>query len=297
MPTLKEVRKRIASVKSTRKVTSAMKMIAASRLRVVQNYILHLRHYETSLKGILDDMMETMPDTARNIFLAKRDNRDVLVVAVGSNRGMCGAYNSMVIKYALDQADKLKEEGYRVKIMAIGKKVSNFFAKREYEVVASDYECIDKISPEKIFDFSETMRNIYLKHHLSGVVMVYHRFKNAAVQDLHAERVLPLVKEQLSDASPDPDKMPGPEEKLILEPSPAEVLEYMAARYVQFHFFRILLDAAASEHGSRMTAMHKATDNADELMDSLSLAYNKARQANITKELMDIMGGAGGRSH
>ncbi len=295
MTSLKEVRKRIASIKSTRKVTSAMKMIAASRLRTVQNQILHLRNYEKSLKHILDDMMQVMPAKTRNAFMQKRENRDVLIVAVGSNRGMCGSYNAMVIKHTLSQAHELQNQGYRIKLMTIGKKIQSFFSERGYDIVAHDDQCIDKISPETAFAFSKTLLDLYLKQHVSGVVLIYHRFRNAVVQDLHAERVLPLEKEQLSAVDADMEDVPDSDEKLILEPTSEEVLEYMAAKYIRFRFFRVLLDAAASEHGSRMTSMHQATDNADELISNLSMAYNKARQANITRELMDIMGAADNR--
>lgn len=273
-----------------------MKMIAASHLRTVQNQIAHLRQYEKTLKIVLDDMMHVMPANTRHAFMSKRENRDMLIVPVGANRGMCGAYNTMVIKHTLREIDRLQEEGYRVKLMTIGRKMDSFFSKRQFDIIASDDECIDKLSPGRAFSFSEKLLDVYLKQHVSGVVMIYHRFRNAAVQDLHAERVLPLVKEHLAEISEEPDQPDDPEERLILEPSHGEVLEYMAAKYLRFHFFRILLDAAASEHGSRMTAMHKATDNADELMKNLKLAYNKARQANITRELMDIMGGASGRA-
>jgi len=292
MTSLKEVRSRIASIQSTRKVTSAMKMVAASRLRSVQNHILYLRQYEKVLRTILDDMMLVMPAETYNFFMKSRQSREVLIVCMGSNRGLCGAYNALVIKRTLQEIEKYENDGFRVKLMVVGKKLQNFFKKRDYTIMASDVESIDRLSQEKAAGFASKIKDLYLKEHTASVVVIYHRFRNAAVHDVFAEKVLPVSLGNISEVKARSVSESSQHERLILEPSSEQVLDHMVSQYLHYQCFRLLLDAAASEHGSRMTAMHKATDNADDLLKDLSLAYNKARQSNITRELLDIMGGA-----
>jgi len=295
MTGLKEVRSRINSVKTTRKITSAMKMVAASRLRQVQNKIGHVRVYEKKLIAILRDMMLVAKDQADHHFLCqKQESRNVLIVAAGSNRGMCGVYNAMVIKHTLKEIAEREKNGYRVRLMTIGKKPFDFFSKQPYPILLKDDQAIDKLDATKALAFADQVKELYLKHQIADVVMVYHRFRNAAVQDLRTETLLPINMQAIADEEDATVQELAEYDRLILEPSPEEVWHYMTSRYLHMHCLRILLDAAASEHGSRLTAMHHATDNADKLLKSLSLAYNKARQANITRELMDIMGGANG---
>ncbi len=291
MPSLKEIRTRIGSVRSTRKITSAMKMVAASRLRRVQNYILYLRSYSLLLKQILDEVSEHVPLSEQSVFLKeKAPEGDVLVISIGSNKGLCGAYNAFLIKHTLKEIYSLKEQGFRVKLMVIGKKPERFFAKKDMEMIPCDHNTIDNVSYESASMFARQVMDLFLTENFSRVVMVYNRFKNAVVHQLTSEQVLPVPKEEL---------LLTEEQKLgihyddpvILEPSSEEVVEYMTGQYIYYNFYRVLLDASASEHGSRMTAMHKATDNADEMIKTLTLSYNKVRQASVTKELMDIIGG------
>ncbi len=291
MPGLKEVRSRIASVQSTKKITGAMKMVAASRLRQAQNQISHLRFYEKKLARILHDIMEVLPVESYQHLMIPPDSNDMLIICIGSNRGMCGVYNAMVIKHTLKEIQRFEDEGYRIKLMTVGKKPFDFFRKLQYPILMADEKSLEKLNAEKAAVFADHVREGYLKHHVAGVVMIYHQFRNAAVQDLRVEKLLPLNIEEMP-ATPLVRQWDADEpEPLILEPSPEEVWHYMTSKYLHNHCFRILLDAAASEHGSRLTAMHQATDNADKLLRNLSLSYNKARQADITRELMDIMGG------
>ncbi len=292
MPALKEVRSRIASVRSTKKITGAMKMVAASRLRQTQNKITHLRLYEKQLIRMLYDMMQALPGKSYQHLMRRPESRDMLIICIGANRGMCGVYNAMVIKHTLREIQRLEGEGYRVKLMTVGKKPFDFFKKEKYPILMVDEESLEHTNAEKASAFADHVRELYLKYHVAGVVMIYHQFRNAAVQDLRVEKLLPLdIKEMPATHIVRQWRADEPE-PLILEPSPEEVWHYMTSKYIHYHCFRILLDAAASEHGSRLTAMHQATDNADKLIKNLSLSYNKARQADITRELMDIMAGS-----
>jgi len=280
-------------VRSTKKITGAMKMVAASRLRQAQNKISHLRLYEQKLSGILYDMMEAMPVAAYHHLMRRPESNDMLIICIGSNRGMCGVYNAMVIKHTLKEIQRLEEEGYRVKLMTVGKKIHDFFRKMEHPILRVDEESLEKLNADKASDFADHVRELYLKHHVAGVVMIYHQFRNAAVQDLRVEKLLPLdLKDLPSRGGVSKENDQDEPDPIILEPAPDEVWHYVTSKYLHNHCYRILLDAAASEHGSRLTAMHQATDNADKLIRNLSLSYNKARQADITRELMDIMGGA-----
>ena len=291
MPSLKEIRTRIASVRSTRKITDAMKMVAASRLRRVQNHIVHLRQYASMLKDILNDMMHHVPFSGYSVYMKERDTKDVLLVCIGSNRGLCGTYNTFLIKRTLSELYALREEGYEVKLMAIGKKIERFFAKREFELIASGHHILEKADYETAQGFAEQIMDLYLKHNLQRVIIVYNRFKNAVVHELTTEQVLPVPGESMVL---DEEAYEGfaDDFPLILEPNQGDAVDYMTRQYIYYNHFRILLEATASENGSRMTAMHKATDNADEMLKSLTLLYNKARQASVTRELMDIVGGS-----
>ncbi len=291
MPNLKEIRTRIASVRSTRKITSAMKMVAASKLRRVQNYILYLRDYSLFLKKILDEVMEHVPLSGQSVFTKDRaPGGGVLIISMGSNKGLCGTYNAFLIKHTLKEIYSAQEQGQRVKLMVIGKKPERFFAKKDIEMISYDHNTIDNVSYESAAQFARDVMDLFLKENLSRVVMVYNRFKNAVVHQLTSEQVLPVPKEEMYLTEEHKLDILY-DEPVILEPSTEEVVDYMTRQYIAYNFYRLLLDASASEHGSRMTAMHKATDNADEMIRALTLSYHKARQASVTKELMDIVGG------
>lgn len=296
MASLKEIRTRIASIKSTRQITSAMKMVAASRLRKVQNNIIHLREYAKMLNYVLSDVMLRLPPSYNNILLKPRDdNSKVLLVTLGSDKGLCGTYNALLIKRTLQELNALENQGGKVKLMAVGKKPERFFKKRGFDMVPSSGENLDKVSHESACVFAKHVTGLYMKENVGRVLVVYNRFRNAVVHDLTVEQLLPIPEESMIANFALDDEIP--DERIILEPVPEEVIDYMTMQYLNYNTYRILLDAAASEHGSRMTAMHQATDNADEMLKTLSLSYNKARQASVTRELLDIVGGAEGRGN
>ena len=294
MASLKEIRTRIASIRSTRQITSAMKMVAASRLRKVQNNIIHLRSYAETLKYILSDVMLRLPPSYLNVYLKPRYGKDVLLISIGSDKGLCGTYNTLLIKRTLREKTALEDEGERVKLLVLGKKPARYFEKRKFDILEADGNTFNKMSYDSASAFAEYVTGLYLKENFGRVLIVYNRFKNAVIHELTVEQVLPLTEDDLiSSLLPDDDI---PDDRIILEPEAEEVIDYMTRQYIYYNFYRILLDASASEHGSRMTAMHQATDNADEMLKSLTLSYNKARQASVTRELLDIVGGTGRRS-
>ncbi len=289
MPSLKEIRTRIASIKSTRQITSAMKMVAASRLRKVQNNIVHLREYAETLRYILGDVMLRLPPSYQNVFLKQRSNNHVLIVAIGSDKGLCGTYNSLLIKRTLQEVYAQQDKGAKVVLLVFGKKPANFFAKRGFNMLSDVDPHFDKVSYVFAVQFADLIAEKYLKENYERVLIVYNRFRNAIIHELTTEQLLPVSEDDLMEAADDEERTDDP---VILEPQPEEVINHMTRQYINYNVYRILLDASASEHGSRMTAMHKATDNADELLKSLTLSYNKARQASVTRELLDIVGGA-----
>ncbi len=289
MPSLKEIRTRIASIKSTRQITSAMKMVAASRLRKVQNNIVHLREYAWTLRYILGDVMLRLPPSYQNVFLKQRSNNHVLIVAIGSDKGLCGTYNSLLIKRTLKEVYAEQDKGATVTLLVFGKKPANFFFKRGFNMLSDVDPHFDKVSYEFAVHFADLVTEKYLKANYERVLIVYNRFRNAVFHELTVEQLLPVSEEDLMASADDEERTDDP---VILEPQPEEVIDYMTRQYINYNVYRILLDASASEHGSRMTAMHKATDNADELLKTLTLSYNKARQSSVTRELLDIVGGA-----
>lgn len=293
MASLKEIRTRISSIRSTRQITSAMKMVAASRLRKAQNNIIHLRSYSKTLKYLLSDVMQRLPPSYNNLLLQSRDNPDVLLITIGSDKGLCGTYNTMLIKRTLQEVNNLQNNNRRVKIIAIGNKPWRFLDKRGYELIPANIDNLDKLSYETSSEFAKYVIEVYLKENFSHVIIVYNRFRNAVIHELTTEQVLPIPENDLVDIISEEEIS---DDRIILEPTPDEVIDYMTEQYVNYNFYRIMLDAAASEHGSRMTAMHQATDNADAMLKTLSLSYNKARQAAVTRELIDIVGGAERRS-
>ncbi len=266
-----------------------MKMVAASRLRKVQNNIVYLREYADTLKYVLSDVMLRLPPSYQNVFLKPRSNNHVLIVAIGSNKGLCGTYNSLLIKRTLQEISALEDQGVKVTLLVFGKKPAGFFFRRGFRMISDADSHFDKVSYDYALQFTDLIAEKYLKGNYERILIVYNRFRNAVVHELTTEQLLPVSEEDLMVASNDEERMDDP---VILEPEPAEVIDYMTRQYLNYNVYRILLDASASEHGSRMTAMHKATDNADEMLKSLTLSYNKARQAAVTRELLDIVGGA-----
>lgn len=287
MPSLKEVRNRITSVSSTQQITKAMKMVSAAKLRRAQDAIVQMRPYAIKLQEILENLSASL-DASEGVYSAPRETKKVLIIVITSNRGLCGAFNANVIKrvnYLAKNTYKDKE----VSVLCVGKKGADFFRKSEYSVIGTDLphhlnDLFDKLSYEKAFPVAEQIMKAYLDKQFDKVELVYNQFKNAATQEVITEQWLPVVQKATKNSSSSTD--------YIFEPGKAEIVESLIPKSLKTQFYKSLLDSFASEHGARMTAMHKATDNAGALIKDLKLTYNKARQATITKEILEIVGGA-----
>jgi len=281
MANLKEIRNRITSVQSTMQITSAMKMVSAAKLKKAQDAITAMRPYAEKLTELLQSVSATLEGDAGGQFTAQREVNKVLVVVVTSNRGLCGAFNSNVIKQAKVVAESYA--GKQVDIFAIGKK-GNDVLRKTNNVVANQSEVFDKLTFDTIAEIAETLTSKFTSGEYDKIELVYNQFKNAATQIIQTEQFLPLAP-VVSDA-------PTSSGDYIFEPSKEEIVLTLIPKSLKTQLYKAIRDSFASEHGARMTAMHKATDNATELRDQLKLTYNKARQAAITNEILEIVGGA-----
>lgn len=291
MANLKEIRTRIASVSSTRQITSAMKMVSAAKLRKAQDAITLLRPYADKMSEILGTLSASINDD-ENPLAAKREVNHVLLVAVTSNRGLCGTFNANIIKGALQVAyekfPKQLEKG-KLTILPIGKKGNDFFVKKKYQMYNGSYNhLLDSSDFDATVPVVQMLIDAFLNKTYDQIVIVYNQFKNAAVQIPVAEQFLPIEKivvkqEKISKALV---------HNYIFEPSKEFIIRELMPKSLKLNFYRILLDSLASEHGARMTSMHKATDNATDLIRDLKLEYNKARQSSITNEILEIVSGA-----
>ncbi|HEY1024769.1 MAG TPA: ATP synthase F1 subunit gamma [Sphingobacteriaceae bacterium] len=287
MANLKEVRNRIASVTSTQQITKAMKMVSAAKLKRATNAIIQLRPYANKLKDMLGNLSASMED-ATSPYMQERDPRKVLVVVVSSNRGLAGAFNTNAIKTANQLISEKYAEQFRkgnVSIAAIGKKAHDYYERRKYNVIGNNNELFNALSFENASVISESIMQGFLNGDFDRVEIVYNQFKNAAMQILTTEQLLPV---------PRPEATAGASKSVdyLLEPSRKEIVEQLIPKSVKLQLYKAVLDSHASEHGARMTAMDKATDNAGELLRNLKLSYNQARQAAITTELTEIVSGA-----
>ena len=279
MANLKEIRNRIASVSSTMQITSAMKMVSAAKLKKAQDAITAMRPYSNKLTQILIDLSSSV--NFENIYLKPRKAKNLLVVCITSNRGLCGAFNSNVIKKCSNLADNL--EG-NISFFCIGKKGADILSKN-YNVLDSNNDIFDELSFENISLIAEVLMKKFVDKEFDSIQIVYNKFKNAATQIVVHEQYLPIentITENNQQESVD----------YIFEPSQVEIISELIPKSLKTQLFKSIRDSYASEHGARMTAMHKATDNATELRDQLKLTYNKARQAAITNEILEIVGGA-----
>lgn len=281
MANLKEIRNRITSVSSTMQITSAMKMVSAAKLKKAQDAITAMRPYADKLTELLQSLSATLDADAGSKFSAQREVKKVLIVAVTSNRGLCGAFNSNIIK----TVNKLASETYanqEVSYIAIGKKGNDAF-KKGGNVIANHSDVFDALTFDNVSEISQALMDKFVAGEFDKIEIVYNKFKNAATQEIITEQFLPIVP-IAKDANVSLD--------YIFEPSKAEIVEQLIPKSLKTQLYKAVRDSFASEHGARMTAMHKATDNATELRDQLKLTYNKARQAAITNEILEIVGGA-----
>ena len=282
MANLKEIRNRITSVSSTMQITSAMKMVSAAKLKKAQDAITAMRPYAEKLTELLQNLSASLDGDAGGEFTTQREVKKVLLVAITSNRGLSGAFNSNVIK----ETRRLTEKDYagkQVDFITIGKK-GNDAIRKANTVISNNNGVFDNLTFESVAEIAEELIQLFVSGKYDKIVLVYNQFKNAATQIVQAEQFLPL--------SPIMSDIPSSTGDYIFEPSKDEILLTLIPKSLKTQLYKAIRDSYASEHGARMTAMHKATDNATELRDQLKLTYNKARQAAITNEILEIVGGA-----
>lgn len=291
MANLKEVRNRIASVTSTQQITKAMKMVSAAKLKRATSAIIQLRPYANKMKEILANLSANLEE-ATSPFIEEREPVKVLIIAVSSNRGLAGAFNLNIIKTTNVLISTKYAEQYQkgnVHIVAIGKKVQDYYEKRKYNVLGNNNELYNELSFENASKITDAVMQGFKNGDYDRVELVYNQFRNAAVQILTTEQLLPLAKTEKAPA------IHTHHNKLvdyILEPSQKEIVEKLIPKSIKIQVYKAILDSHASEHGARMTAMDKATENAGDMLKSLKLSYNQARQAAITTELTEIVSGA-----
>lgn len=283
MANLKEIRNRITSVGSTMQITSAMKMVSAAKLKKAQDAITAMRPYADKLTELLQSVSASLEGESGSVFAQQRDVKNVLVVAITSNRGLCGAFNTNVIK----ESSKLANEIYadkKVSFMTVGKKGHDILSKNHY-VIHNNNSVFDDLTFENASDITRRLMEVYTEGTYDKIIVVYNHFINAATQVVKTENFLPIQaidQEEVSSSAAD----------YIFEPNKLEIVETLIPKSLKTQLYKAVRDSFASEHGARMTAMHKATDNAKELKSELTLTYNKARQAAITNEILEIVGGA-----
>ncbi len=285
MPSLKEIRKRIVSVKSTQKITRAMKMVAAARLRRAQQHILELRPYAVKTMDVLSAVASRVSEEEEaHPLLARREPKNVMLVVLTSDRGLAGAFNANINKAAYRRWRELEAEGSKVTFAVIGRKGRDYLKRRKAEIEKDFTGVFEDLSVERAGEIARYIVDSYTRHDLDAVYVVYNEFKSAISQDVVVEQLLPIKPMP-------PSEELGPVE-FIYEPNKRALLDTLLPMYVEIELFRALLESVASEHGARMTAMDAATNNAKDMIGKLTLEFNRARQAAITKELMEIIGGA-----
>ncbi|MGZ9734733.1 ATP synthase F1 subunit gamma [Flavobacterium sp. GNP002] len=281
MANLKEIRNRITSVSSTMQITSAMKMVSAAKLKKAQDAITAMRPYAEKLTELLQNLSATLEGDAGGEYTTQRDIKKVLLVVVTSNRGLAGAFNTNAIKEAKNRAEFYA--GKQVDVFAIGKKGNDVLSKT-LSVVANHSTVFDDLTFDNVAKIADLLTEKFISGEYDKIELIYNQFKNAATQIVQTEQFLPLapIKSDLTASTGD----------YIFEPSKEEIVLTLIPKSLKTQLYKGIRDSFASEHGARMTAMHKATDNATELRNQLKLTYNKARQASITNEILEIVGGA-----
>lgn len=285
MANLKEIRNRISSVGSTMQITSAMKMVSAAKLKKAQDAITAMRPYSEKLTELLQNLSATLEGDAGGKYSEQREVNKVLIVAITSNRGLAGAFNSNIMKEARNLVGGIYA-GKKVDFMTLGKK-GNDLIKKNNSVFHNNNAIFDDLSFDASSEIAQKLMDLYADGKYDKIVLVYNSFRNAATQVVISEQFLPILPAQNVA-----QESKSSETFYIFEPSKEEIVEALIPKSLKTQLFKALRDSVASEHGARMTAMHKATDNATELRDNLKLQYNKARQAAITNEILEIVGGA-----
>lgn len=287
MPNLKEVKNRISSVVSTQQITKAMKMVAAAKLRKSQDRILQMRPFAQKLDFILGNLSATQSDEGQSWYNDVRDPNKILLVVISSDRGLCGSFNSNILKTAI----KLINEDYKsqadkgnVSVLPLGKKSNEFFVKRKYKTISDHWGIFSNLNFENSSTIASYIMTAFAAKEFDRVVIIYNEFKNVATQIVRTEHFLPVAPASSEAQSSSTD--------YIYQPDKAEIVAGLVPKSLNVKLFKALLESNASENGARMTAMDKATENAGELLKELRLSYNRTRQAAITKEILEIVAGA-----
>jgi F-type H+-transporting ATPase subunit gamma len=288
MAKLKEIRTRIASITNTRQVTSAMKMVSAAKLKKAQDYILQIAPYDKKLHEIVQNL--SLEETYSDIpFFVQPEIKDVLVIVVGSNQGLCGGFNSNVVRKSMFQAINQYEDLLKngdIHFLPIGKQVEKGLINQKVDIDREENQLLIDLKFTEITRIAQELMLDFAKGKYQRIDIVYNKFKNAAVQELTAEQYLPVMKPAKTDNSPIITT------NYLFEPSKIEILQSLIPQWLIMHLYRVLLESNAAEQGARMTAMHQATDNATELLKELKVTYNNARQTAITNEIVEITAGA-----
>ena len=279
MANLKEIRNRITSVSSTMQITSAMKMVSAAKLKKAQDAIIAMRPYSDKLTELMKNFSGSVEN---NKFINQRRLKNILIIAISSNRGLCGAFNANILKEIKVLKSKPEFKDSKFDFVTVGKKVNDSLSKNE-KVIQNESEIFEDLSYENSSAVAESLMKLFLEEKYDRIDIVYNSFKNAATQKIKSEQFLPITNSEGNNSS---------SSNYIFEPSQEFIVDTLIPKSLKIQLFKALRDSFASEHGARMTAMHKATDNASELRDELKLTYNKARQASITNEILEIVGGA-----
>ena len=284
MANLKEVKERITSVVSTQQITKAMKMVSAAKLRRAQDKIVQMRPYSQKLTQILNNVSAASEVAADIVFAEKREVKNVLIIPVTSDKGLCGAFNSNIIK-AVNVAIAEQFAAKDITILPIGKKSFEAFKKRDFKMVSDYSQLFQDLTFDNVRNAAEFAMNAFIAGEFDQIVLVFNEFKNVATQEVQVEQFLPMAKEDSAEEK-------TAETDYLLEPSRKYIIEELVPTSLKIQFYKAVLESNASEHGARMTAMDKATENAGELLKELRLMYNRTRQAAITNEILEIVSGA-----
>jgi F-type H+-transporting ATPase subunit gamma len=283
MANLKEVKQRINSVMSTQQITKAMKMVSAAKLRRAQEKIVQMRPYSQKLTAILNNVSAASEGDSDIVFAAKREVKKVLLIPVTSDKGLCGAFNTNILK-ATNLAIKEQFEGAEITVLPLGKKAYEYFKKSNYQVIDTYFGVFQQLTFDTVKEAATYAMDGFLAADYDQVVLVFNEFKNVATQVVRVEQFLPMAQQEGEVAATETD--------YLLEPSRTYIIEELVPISLRIQFYKAVLESNASEHGARMTAMDKATENAGELLKELKLMYNRTRQAAITNEILEIVAGA-----
>ncbi|MCJ7932106.1 MAG: ATP synthase F1 subunit gamma [Chryseobacterium sp.] len=281
MANLKEIRGRITSISSTMQITRAMKMVSAAKLKKAQDAIVMLRPYSEKLQELIQNVNSSSDPDQVSVYAQKREVKRVLFIAVTSNRGLAGAFNSSIVKELNLQFQNNSQ--YEIEVLPVGKKAYDA-VRRNRSVYTNASSVYDNLNFDVVANVTEGVMSSFREGKFDEVYVIYNKFVNAATQEVTTEKVLPISMPEITEGEVETD--------YIFEPNRAEILDNLIPKSIKTQIFKAILDSVASEHGARMTAMHKATDNAEALRNDLKIFYNKARQAAITNEILEIVSGA-----